>query len=417
MIRPDGFISLPLLQEVKAAGLTPGELAESVRVALANRLLRPEVTVIPVTVRQPTVYVLGEVRAPGAFPLRTAVTAAQAIALAGGSLRSAAEAAVTVIRLSDDGFLEAISVQSDSYFSQPGPFLALAATPLKADDIVFVPESGRSQVMRVMNDLLVPFQIYLNYKLSEPSSDERRAMPEMKVVILCGGKGTRSYPFTEYFPKVMMPINGTPILVHLMRSYASQGFNHFVLAGGHRIEMLYDYFSGRFQDWQVDIVDTGADADTGDRILRCGDHVGERFFATYGDGLGDVDMHALLATHERSGGLATLTTVPLRSQYGLVVFDESGEVKRFKEKRWSRTTGSMPGSSYSKSARCANGGGTPGTGSASGISPVAGFSTSTATRASGSRWTPARTSRKLEALCVGGTLPWVLNNDSVTAVR
>ncbi len=165
MIRPDGFISLPLLQEVKAAGLTPGELAESVRVALANRLLRPEVTVIPVTVRQPTVYVLGEVRAPGAFPLRTAVTAAQAIALAGGSLRSAAEAAVTVIRLSDDGFLEAISVQSDSYFSQPGPFLALAATPLKADDIVFVPESGRSQVMRVMNDLLVPFQIYLNYKL------------------------------------------------------------------------------------------------------------------------------------------------------------------------------------------------------------------------------------------------------------
>ena len=58
-------------------------------------------------------------------------------------------------------------MQSDSYFSQPGPFLALAATQLKADDIVFVPESGRSQVMRVLNDLLVPFQIYLNYKLIE----------------------------------------------------------------------------------------------------------------------------------------------------------------------------------------------------------------------------------------------------------
>src|SRR5882724_8171304 len=60
----------------------------------------------------------------------------------------------------------------------------------------------------------------------------------MEVVILCGGQGTRSYPFTEYFPKVMMPVNGTPILVHLMRIYASQGFGDFILAGGHRREML-----------------------------------------------------------------------------------------------------------------------------------------------------------------------------------
>jgi glucose-1-phosphate cytidylyltransferase len=154
----------------------------------------------------------------------------------------------------------------------------------------------------------------------------------MEVLILCGGKGTRSYPFTEYFPKVMMPVNGTPILVHLMRTYASQGFSNFVLAAGHRIEMLYDYFSGRFQDWNVRIVDTGADADTGDRILRCADYVGERFFATYGDGLGDVNIHTLLAAHEQFGGYATLTTVPLRSQYGLVVFDDSGKVNRFKEK-------------------------------------------------------------------------------------
>ena len=154
----------------------------------------------------------------------------------------------------------------------------------------------------------------------------------MKVVILCGGKGTRSYPFTEYFPKVMMPINGSPILVHLMRIYASQGFTNFVLAGGHRIEMLYDYFSGRFREWNVDIVDTGSDADTGDRIARCADHVGERFFATYGDGLGDLDLHALAESHARSGSLASLTTVPLRSQYGLVVFDDDNKVRRFEEK-------------------------------------------------------------------------------------
>ena len=149
---------------------------------------------------------------------------------------------------------------------------------------------------------------------------------KLKVVILCGGKGTRSYPFTEYFPKVMMPVNGTPILVHLMRTYAAQGFRDFVLAGGHRIEMLYDYFDGRFQEWNVKIVDTG------DRIFRCGAHVGERFFATYGDGLSDLDLHALLANHKRYGGLATLTTVPLRSQYGLVVFGADDKVQRFEEK-------------------------------------------------------------------------------------
>lgn len=157
-------------------------------------------------------------------------------------------------------------------------------------------------------------------------------MEKLKVVILCGGKGTRAYPFTEHQPKVMMPINGTPILVHLMRVYAAQGFNEFVLAAGHRKEMLYDYFDGRNLGWKVDIVDTGEDADTGDRIFRCGAHVGDRFLATYGDGLGNVDLNALVADHDRNGGLATLTTIPLRSQYGLVVFDDASKVLRFEEK-------------------------------------------------------------------------------------
>lgn len=157
-------------------------------------------------------------------------------------------------------------------------------------------------------------------------------MQNIPVVILCGGKGTRSYPFTEYMPKVMMPINGTPILVHLMRIYASQGFTQFVLAAGHRKEMLYDYFSGRFPEWKIRVVDTGEDADTGDRVIRCAPYVGDTFFATYGDGLGDIDLHRLLECHERGNALATLTTVPLRSQYGLVVFDDNGRVTRFEEK-------------------------------------------------------------------------------------
>ncbi len=157
-------------------------------------------------------------------------------------------------------------------------------------------------------------------------------MESIKVVILCGGKGTRSYPFTEHFPKVMMPVNGTPILVHIMRIYASQGYSDFVLAAGHRKEILYDYFDGRFTDWNVRIVDTGEDADTGDRILRCGSYLSERFLATYGDGLGDLDLRELISKHEESKGLATLTAVPLRSQYGLVVYDEARKVQRFEEK-------------------------------------------------------------------------------------
>jgi glucose-1-phosphate cytidylyltransferase len=154
----------------------------------------------------------------------------------------------------------------------------------------------------------------------------------MKVVILCGGKGTRSYPFTEYFPKVMMPISGAPIIVHLMKIFERQGFREFVLAAGHRQEILQDYFHGRFTDWNVEIVDTGAESDTGERIRRCASRVKGAFMATYGDGLGNVDLQALLDFHQEKGCLATVTTVPLRSQYGAVHFDTNGRVTRFEEK-------------------------------------------------------------------------------------
>jgi len=130
----------------------------------------------------------------------------------------------------------------------------------------------------------------------------------------------------------MMPINGTPIIVHLMRIYAAQGFTNFVLAAGYRKEMLLDYFEGRFPEWKIKIVDTGDDADTGERIRCCEPYVGDQFFATYGDGLGDLDLSELLAEHNRAGAAATLTTVPLRSQYGMLVFNNDGRVERFEEK-------------------------------------------------------------------------------------
>jgi glucose-1-phosphate cytidylyltransferase len=153
-----------------------------------------------------------------------------------------------------------------------------------------------------------------------------------KVVILCGGKGTRSYPYTQHFPKVMMPISGTPIVVHLMRIFARQGFRNFVLSAAYRKEILIDYFDGRMTDWNVEIVDTGEDADTADRIIRCADYVGDTFVATYGDGLGNLNLSALLDFHHQHKGLATLTTVPLKSQYGLVRFDADGQVTHFDEK-------------------------------------------------------------------------------------
>jgi|SRR5450432_436957 glucose-1-phosphate cytidylyltransferase len=158
------------------------------------------------------------------------------------------------------------------------------------------------------------------------------AYEAIQVVILCGGQGTRSYPFTEYSPKVMMPINGTPIVIHLMRLYAAQGFTNFVLAAGHRKEILLDYFEDRFLNWKVQIVDTGSGSDTGERIRRCAPYVGDRFFATYGDGLGNVDLHELAAAHRQAGACATVTSVPLRSQYGTVVFDDDGKVIEFIEK-------------------------------------------------------------------------------------
>lgn len=154
----------------------------------------------------------------------------------------------------------------------------------------------------------------------------------MKTLILCGGKGSRSYPFTEYFPKVMMPIAGTPILVHLMRIFAGQGFTDFVLAAGHRKEILVDYFHGRFSEWKVDIVDTGEDADTAERLQRCAGHLNGPFLATYGDGLGNVDLRELTRFHSGHGAVATVTTVALRCQYGTLIFDSAGRVSHFVEK-------------------------------------------------------------------------------------
>lgn len=152
-LRPDGFISLPLVDDVKAAGLTPAELDRELTALLAARLVNPEVTVIAEQVRQPVVYVVGDVGRPSAVLLRDAATAVQAVTFAGGLSRSASSRDIAIIRLNEEGYLQAIalSVELDG---QPGPYVALASFPLHADDIIFVPESGRSRVARFLDDFV-----------------------------------------------------------------------------------------------------------------------------------------------------------------------------------------------------------------------------------------------------------------------
>jgi glucose-1-phosphate cytidylyltransferase len=154
----------------------------------------------------------------------------------------------------------------------------------------------------------------------------------MQVVILAGGKGTRAYPFTEYLPKPMMPVGGKPILLQIMQLYASQGHREFIVSVGHRKEVILDYFSHKSYDFDMTIVDTGENTDTAGRIFNCRHLLRDQFMATYGDGISDVPVDKLIAFHNSHGGLATLTSVPLPSQYGTVEFDANNRVTGFKEK-------------------------------------------------------------------------------------
>ena len=154
----------------------------------------------------------------------------------------------------------------------------------------------------------------------------------MKTVILCGGRGTRAYPHTVELPKPLLEVAGRPVLQHVMEIYAEQGFRSFVLSAGFKADMIREFAAAMPSDWEIDVVDTGEGTNTGGRVIGVRDRVGETFFATYSDGLADVDLAALLAFHESHPGAATLTTVPLPSQYGTIEQDPAGKIARFREK-------------------------------------------------------------------------------------
>jgi len=155
---------------------------------------------------------------------------------------------------------------------------------------------------------------------------------DIKTLILAGGRGTRAYPHTDYLPKPMLPVNGQPIITHVMRLFADQGYRRFVLSIGYRGEVIVDYFANKSLSWQIEIVPTGDDTDTGGRIARCQHLLGETFMATYSDGLAKIELDDLVAFHRSHGGLVTVTSVPMTSQYGAIESAEDGRILRFTEK-------------------------------------------------------------------------------------
>jgi glucose-1-phosphate cytidylyltransferase len=179
----------------------------------------------------------------------------------------------------------------------------------------------------------------------------------MKVVILCGGLGTRLREETEFRPKPLVEIGGRPILWHIMKVLGHQGLREFVLCLGYKGNLIKEFFlnyeamtndvevqlGARYavkflgkheeQDYTVKLVETGAAAGTGARVARVKSHVaGERFMVTYGDGLTNIDIGKLLEFHTAHKRLATVTTVRVPGRFGVIDSDDSGTVERFREK-------------------------------------------------------------------------------------
>lgn len=177
----------------------------------------------------------------------------------------------------------------------------------------------------------------------------------MKTVILCGGLGTRLAEETQVKPKPMVEIGARPMLWHIMKIYERHGFNEFMLALGYKGEVIKDYFlnynarlsdltvhlkNGQVEysnptaeDWRVSLIDTGANTMTGGRLLRLKPHLQSAgtFMLTYGDGVSDVDIPALLSFHRSHGRLATVTAVRPSARFGGMRIGK-GQVHDFKEK-------------------------------------------------------------------------------------
>jgi len=157
---------------------------------------------------------------------------------------------------------------------------------------------------------------------------------EIPVVILCGGKGARMGVHSQFLPKGLIPIGEKPILWHIMKIYSYFGFNQFILCLGYQGAKIREYFKDQKQ-WQINFVDTGLDTNTGGRIKAVERYIKQdTFFATYGDGLSDVNINQLLHYHSEHKKIATLLAVKPYSQFGIIEFSDShsSAIKSFVEK-------------------------------------------------------------------------------------
>lgn len=181
---------------------------------------------------------------------------------------------------------------------------------------------------------------------------------DIPVVILCGGEGTRMREMTDRMPKPLVDVGGQPMLLHIMKIYARQGFTNFILCLGYRgimiKEAFLDYelrrrdmvldlrrgernYIGHEDDvdmnWRITFAETGESTQTGGRVARIAPYVtGDRFMLTYGDGLSDIDLHKAMAFHLAHGKIGTVTGVQPASQFGVMGVSEDGDVTAFAEK-------------------------------------------------------------------------------------
>jgi glucose-1-phosphate cytidylyltransferase len=154
----------------------------------------------------------------------------------------------------------------------------------------------------------------------------------MKTIILAGGLGTRISEETDTKPKPMVLLDDKPIIWHLMSIFAKQGFEEFVIATGYKGHVIHEWVESLQTTWEITPLDTGEDTLTGGRIRKCMEYVGEeRVFATYGDGLGNVNLSKLIDFHEHQGRLATVTAVRPPARFGLLE-SSNGLVTSFSEK-------------------------------------------------------------------------------------
>jgi len=182
----------------------------------------------------------------------------------------------------------------------------------------------------------------------------------MKTIILCGGIGTRLKEETEFKPKPMVYIGNKPIIWHIMKIYASYGYNEFILALGYKADYIKDFFLNQkafttdftldtrnhktkfyledrleIDRFKITFVDTGLETLPGERILRCQKYIPKKdkyFMVTYGDGVTDLNIADLVRFHKRQKTIGTITLVHPRSKFGLVKLDRSNLVESFIEK-------------------------------------------------------------------------------------